>query len=148
MPEKKWWKRRQAPHPVDVFMESLEQIAEELLTVLLVVAAETRGEPAQSCFTSLTALYNTKIQNVCDEIDKLEIFENTKRLHFPIWTWCAKIFVEQGYFLQDYFWRKATSELTAVVGLLTHEEAPFEMHFFRKVVKNIFSTHPFAKTYF
>ena len=53
-------KRRQNPHPVDVFMESLEQIAEELLTVLLVVAAETRGEPAQLCFTSLTALYNTE----------------------------------------------------------------------------------------
>ena len=51
---------RQDPHPVDVFMESLEQIAEELLTVLLVVAAETRGEPAQLCFTSLTALYNTE----------------------------------------------------------------------------------------
>ena len=67
-------------------MESLEQIAKELLTVLLVVAAETRGEPAQLCFTSLTALYNTKIQNVCDEIDKFEIFENTKRLHFPVWT--------------------------------------------------------------
>ena len=49
----------------------------------------------------------------------------------------AKIFLEQGYFLQ-----------TVVVGLLTHEEAPFEMHFFRKVVKSIFSTHPFAKTYF
>ena len=58
-------------------MESLEQIAEELLTVLLVVAAETRGEPVRLCFTSLTALYNTKIQNVCEEIDKLEIFENT-----------------------------------------------------------------------
>ena len=67
-------------------MESLEQIAEELLTVLLVVSTETRGEPVRLCFTSLTALYNTKIQNVCDEIDKLEIFENTKRLHFPIWT--------------------------------------------------------------
>ena len=82
MPEKS----RQDPHPVDVFMESLEQIAEELLAVLLVVAAETRSEPVQLSFTSLTALYNTKIQNVCDEIDKFEIFENTKRRHFPIWT--------------------------------------------------------------
>ena len=64
-------------------MESLEQIAEELLTVLLVVAAETRGEPAQFCFTPLTALYNTKIQNVCEEIDKVEIFENIKNCISP-----------------------------------------------------------------
>ena len=82
MPEKS----RQDSHPIDVFMESLKQIAEELLAVLLVVAAETRSEPVQLCFTSLTALYNTKIKNVCDEIDKLDIFENTKRLHFPVWT--------------------------------------------------------------
>ena len=78
-------------------MESLEQIAKELLTVLLVIAAETRGEPAQFCFTSLTALYNTKIQNVYEEIDKLEIFENTKRLHFVIY----------GRDVQKYLWNKA-----------------------------------------
>ena len=77
-------------------MESLEQIAQELLTVLLVVAAETRGEPVQFCFTSLTALYITKIINVCEEIDKLEIFENTKNCISPY-----------GRDLQKYLWNKA-----------------------------------------
>ena len=57
--------------------------------------------------------------------------------------------------VQKYFWNKAIfckyifgGRLTAVVGLLTHKEAPLKMHFFRKVVKNIFSTQPFVKTYF
>ena len=78
-------------------MESLEQIAEELLTVLLVVAAETRGEPVQFCFTSLTALCNTEIQNVCDEIDKNLRYSKTLKD-------CISPY---GRDLQKYFWNKA-----------------------------------------